>query len=528
MAGIIEHIKSKIKGEITSPKAIRFSLDLVNLSIDHIHLLEEINKRTVLLEGPLVYRAIQRYEQLWLPLVAENHQQILAAPIDIEWIWHCHLLAPVMYHRDCENAVGQSINHQLLDGRKKLKALEISKSLWNKKYPDEPFDIPLNGEGVSPDFMYESHALSYDLVAAVSRQKHFYYQVSLPHFKDTKYLENSLMRYKKYLYLKKVNPEAFLVPCYDIDLIWHTHQLHPFIYRDETTKLLGKIFQHDDSVNERHPGSRLSKADAFTRTKWKSQYNENFANFGAMYRGDLPLNKLAMVSPGDTYGFSTKSAWIDIHKVKVDGLNGNIDKTKVKIYFACNLTKGPKLTTIRGLQREWNDHEKNHIKFEFDTKQFNQLKVSISQHDGTCISCFGQYDDIASTFYDFLPVLEGTGTRGLKFSEELTVNTNTHGALKVHLHGFIQPPTMGKCLLFLQNGRYDQCNMPLNSERLWGPIPLPKPANNMDENKCSVASHVLSNQMERLISKYLFQVIKSNGKIDIEISILGHLITRED
>ena len=28
-----------------------------------------------------------------------------------------------------------------------------------------------------------------------------------------------------YLYLKKKNPKTFLVPCYDMDLIWHSHQV---------------------------------------------------------------------------------------------------------------------------------------------------------------------------------------------------------------------------------------------------------------------------------------------------------------
>ena len=29
-----------------------------------------------------------------------------------------------------------------------------------------------------------------------------------------------------YLYLKKKNPKTFLVPCYDMDLIWHSHQVY--------------------------------------------------------------------------------------------------------------------------------------------------------------------------------------------------------------------------------------------------------------------------------------------------------------
>lgn len=57
----------------------------------------------------------------------------------------------------------------------------------------------------------------------------------------------------------------FIVPCYDIDLIWHTHQLYPLAYKSDMEKLYGKIFNHDDSVNDRSEGSRLYNADLATR-----------------------------------------------------------------------------------------------------------------------------------------------------------------------------------------------------------------------------------------------------------------------
>ncbi len=50
-------------------------------------------------------------------------------------------------------------------------------------------------------------------------------QVSLPHYRTTKFLVRALQRYQMFLRLKKLYPEEFLVPCYDIDLIWHTHQV---------------------------------------------------------------------------------------------------------------------------------------------------------------------------------------------------------------------------------------------------------------------------------------------------------------
>ncbi|CAL9228324.1 unnamed protein product, partial [Arabidopsis halleri] len=50
-------------------------------------------------------------------------------------------------------------------------------------------------------------------------------------------------RYKPFLYLIKGNRERsiklFFVPTYDIDLIWHTHQLHALSYCTDLTKMIG-------------------------------------------------------------------------------------------------------------------------------------------------------------------------------------------------------------------------------------------------------------------------------------------------
>ena len=51
------------------------------------------------------------------------------------------------------------------------------------------------------------------------------FQVSLPHYRRESFLQDSITRYRMYLYLKSKHPEKFLVPCYDIDIVWHTHQV---------------------------------------------------------------------------------------------------------------------------------------------------------------------------------------------------------------------------------------------------------------------------------------------------------------
>ena len=171
-------------------------------------------------------------------------------------------------------------------------------------------------------------------------------QVALPHYADDTFLRRAVKRYKMYLALKRAHPKIFLVPTYDMDFVWHAHQAHPLAYARDTSRepcravpnsrrfiqtravrarerwsrghvgraasslvgeaqassphtgcesdllagLLGKMMNHDDSVNDRAEGSRLSNAATSTRQLWARAYGEGapFAVDGAMYRGPPP------------------------------------------------------------------------------------------------------------------------------------------------------------------------------------------------------------------------------------------------
>ena len=63
-----------------------------------------------------------------------------------------------------------------------------------------------------------------------------------------------------YLFLKSKYSDEFLVPCYDMDICWHTHQIQPELYQMETKDILGHVLPHDDSVNDRAPGSKLNNS----------------------------------------------------------------------------------------------------------------------------------------------------------------------------------------------------------------------------------------------------------------------------
>ncbi len=61
---------------------------------------------------------IDRYEKYWLPLVTSLCQDpaedlLLAPPLDVHWVWHVHLLAPVSYAEDCVRVAGRVVDHHL-------------------------------------------------------------------------------------------------------------------------------------------------------------------------------------------------------------------------------------------------------------------------------------------------------------------------------------------------------------------------------------------------------------------------------
>jgi hypothetical protein len=54
--------------------------------------------------SPCLEAALVRYVDIWLPAAAAAQRANVTlggAPIDVLWIWHCHLLCPTKYRADC-------------------------------------------------------------------------------------------------------------------------------------------------------------------------------------------------------------------------------------------------------------------------------------------------------------------------------------------------------------------------------------------------------------------------------------------
>lgn len=105
-----------------------------------------------------------------------------------------------------------------------------------------------------------------------------------------------------------------VVPCYAIDLMWHTHQLFPQYYSVDTTKILGKVLPHDDSINDRTPGGLLDRSGEKTKEIWKKTFNEEFFFPGGMYRGKAPSPDI--YSSNDSIGEGVITKWLLTYGMK--------------------------------------------------------------------------------------------------------------------------------------------------------------------------------------------------------------------
>jgi hypothetical protein len=274
--------QSPIKPTITHPSHIIISENLKEAAINHLSYLKEFYEHPEYLQKQSREYAIYRYETFWLPFLSENGELDIVPPLDILFVWHSHMLAPTSYASDCERLFGRILPNRVRSRTSQL--IKFSEQLWTKKYNRTmPYhiDYTTNIQVIPP----YTTKIKYALNQATERQADFYYNVALAHYQDSDFLDEAIKRYKKFIYLKHLNPQLFIVPMYDIDLIWHTHQLFPEIYRRDMIANLQHVLHHDDTSQDRTINSKLSSSDQETRHKWFELYGDRLPKNGCMYRG---------------------------------------------------------------------------------------------------------------------------------------------------------------------------------------------------------------------------------------------------
>lgn len=78
------------------------------------------------------------------------------------------------------------------------------------------------------------------------------------------------------------------IPTYDIDLIWHSHQLHPASYDKDLVAIMRKVLEHDDTDSDRTNCQKLDVGFSEITKQWEEIFSTRYWRAGAMYHGGAP------------------------------------------------------------------------------------------------------------------------------------------------------------------------------------------------------------------------------------------------
>ncbi|KAL9978364.1 hypothetical protein ACROYT_G015865 [Oculina patagonica] len=296
---------------------------LVQAASNVLDFLEEVDEFSGLYAGPILRNAIRRYEVFWLPLAAKQGKEsrLLAAPLDIAWVWHVHMLAPDSYEQDCLNIVSQVIDHTPMNRYQREEGLQRARHLWETTYPEETFEVDLTKP--IPFVMPDKLKIQHDLEKACYHQSKFYYQVSLPHYADLKFLAKAVERYEHHLILQGRNRCCPVIPCYDVHLIRRSHKQFPLNYKQVITEMFEAKVKHDDDEASVSLGSTPHDLETSTRAVLEEE-GFRVDKPGTMYRGE-PLPHRPQ-EPGRLYVPLTRLE-CDLRILKLEILNSKATKT---------------------------------------------------------------------------------------------------------------------------------------------------------------------------------------------------------
>ncbi|KAL4202344.1 hypothetical protein AMTRI_Chr02g263280 [Amborella trichopoda] len=273
------------RGSDASVHGIRVSIDLVSAARRHLCFLKTLVNSPWLLHNPSLHRAIRRYRDLWMPLIAENSgsRTLLLPPLDIQWIWTAHCLNPVAFRRYCVSKFGKLIEKPaIFDEENEDYAWNRCRGVWERKYPSQPFDLE-EIDAMEGDDPSDLRVDGLDLVLASGELRSLYARFSEPFMGETSFLIAAKHRYKGFLYMLQRlgtngSQKTCVVPTSDILLMWTTHQTFPISYAEDTREIgeiLGKVVGQW--------GSGTSEDVRTTAKLWESTFDRPYQKAGASF-----------------------------------------------------------------------------------------------------------------------------------------------------------------------------------------------------------------------------------------------------
>lgn len=429
---------------------IHLSVDLVESARGHLRFLDHVASLQHVLTGDALLHGLRRYEQLWLPLCYQNRTLKLEPPIDIAWFWYLHLLQPLAYRRDCRKMFKDTLDHDFKDKQKFIPSLNNAIETWYSAYPKEGFNIIRNGEYVIPRRnkgqvrMDKSSKLSANLLALSDSQKHFCYQVALPHFRDRTYLQSALDRYKQFLFLKNLEPNEFLTPSVDILLMWYTHMCNPIAYANDMMRICGTVLDNNVKVKPGLADEKFMIARERTSELWQRVSRDEFLTPGSSFRSNERRKEMFPVTVDDL-----KESCVMTYKlrfVRAELVNAPGRTRRFTVNITCVLRNGDcqEITSLKGSKRSWRLSRP----FLFNTVIHKEFCILLNGRNK--LLCLIDNKRYAKGIINMRRCLESLGPMERVFNLDTDLDTDLGDDVKFELEGTVGETQAVLCDLVLQ------------------------------------------------------------------------------
>jgi hypothetical protein len=228
----------------------------------HLQFLQRIASDSKHFEPEYLSTLVALYTKL-LPLVSKHGSQNIWIPESVMWIFHCHLLHPLDYMRDCREAFGHLV---VFNPQAHLIDQAFTRKVFQQEY----------GHTIEGDSsVLSSFKPGIDLVHAAMTQKTFTSEC-LQLFYMLDHMEQGIENYRKFIHVVKKAIEQdptqtiALVPTKEIDLFWHTHMRYPAEYLQYVKEETGYLLNHEDGVDN------LNQQFEQSAQMWTNNYNEPY------------------------------------------------------------------------------------------------------------------------------------------------------------------------------------------------------------------------------------------------------------
>ncbi|XP_066928930.1 uncharacterized protein [Clytia hemisphaerica] len=430
-------------------------VDLVTEAKKHYEFIQQLNFTPSIYHPNNIKRSIIRYEQFWLPFARSFQNEFLIAPLDIELIWVVHMLNPVAYERDCFAIANRLIRHEIVT-KEERDSDERAEQLWNNMYRNgEPFYVDINR--IPSDTKPYRSELSSHLINAVKEYREFCRQVSLPHYKDDKFLELALQTYIEGALSGDLRKTAYP---YHNSFMWKTHQLFPSDYRRDSkflkeTHNMNTLAMRGSVKSVKSVKSMRSKSLTFRRKRRGSlplppmYSNQSQIVYGAMYRGEQTdlqarVGFQKMVDMGsNVYNMSVIA--VKLQELDPDRqyrliINGKTPTSRQDVNLLSFEIKSKGNILLKTFN---NTQEDQDFRFQFDEEKYGILQIALIENETDRSSAIHpKTRNCYSTQFSFPNGQAYKEGEQFKITFRLPMDSETHRALKPEINGWISFATL--------------------------------------------------------------------------------------